>query len=452
MSSIQMEPLISSEVNDFLTTIHDDSLTPLNYEASPVHILFPNEVVSNLLLYKNIYKQHSLVPYIYYALKANRSIALLKKAHTQTDHVEISSPYELLQALRAGFSGPNILASGPLKSLRYLKACVEHNVMVAVDDSAELDDLMKLCKEARKLIKVLLRINYSGSKFGIPMDKVEEILAGKSRDGGRWVKIKGFAFHINNYSISDRQKMLATLINLVAFARDNRHHVCDTISIGGGFTINYVEKTTWENWQKNIQNSYVDTYNGKKFESIYPYYSPAAKEAFLDAILSFSPTYASSSTLAQLLKSNNIKLIIEPGRSLLDQAGITLFTVNGVKQAVSKYAMLIVEGNINSLSEQWFGSDFLIDPLLLARQNGRPKTTAGQYFIGGNMCLENDMLATRPIHFSQQPKRGDRIIYVNTAGYQMDSNESGFASFPPSEKLVASKANGAWRLVPDERV
>ena len=46
--------------------------------------------------------------------------------------------------------------------------------------------------------------------------------------------------------------------------------------------------------------------------------------------------------------------------------------------------------------------------------------------MAGNLCLEQDMITWRKLKFEKIPKNGDYLIYFNTAGYQMDSNESKF--------------------------
>ncbi len=446
-----MKPIIGADVRDFLNTIaRDDSILP-STNTLPSHILFPNKVAANLRRYAAIYRKHSLQPHIYYALKANKSLGLLKSARSQTEHAEISSAYELQRALAAGFTGPNLLASGPVKSEYYLRQCVEHGVVIAIDDPSELRLLADISRQVAKPVTVLLRVNHPGSRFGIPPRKIRTILTAKNSYDRQQITISGVSFHINNYSIADRQKLLAKLIELVGFARKHGHDSCDAISIGGGFTVNYVTNSTWQDWHKRWQEGQVETYNGRQFSSLYPYYSDTPKERFLDAILQGTSPGAAGSTLADVLRANNIRLIIEPGRSLLDQAGITVFTVNGLKKYVSDHPMIIVDGNINSMSEQWFGCDFLLDPLHLAQPATVAKQrTAGQYYIGGNLCLENDMLATRAIRLSRPPARGDRLVYVNTAGYQMDSNESEFACIPIPKKIVATKHTSTWRIISDE--
>lgn len=442
-----MNPIVSTDIAEFLAAVRDDPFV-LPVTDSPIHILFPDKVAANCLLFETVYRDHSLQPHIYYAFKANKSPALLRSAHRHTKHVEVSSRYELSQVLAVDFTGGDVLASGPLKSDSYLQLCVIHDVLISIDDLAELNALVAICGELGKTARVLLRINYPGSKFGIPLDGIRAILTSKSRYR-QCISLTGYSFHINNYSIEDRWKWLAAAIDLVELAKRNGHEQCTAISIGGGFTVNYVTTSAWQDWQKRCTSGEFATYNGKHLSSAYPYYSTHPKERFLDAVLKGSTV--AGNTLADVLRAKDIDLIIEPGRSLLDQAGITIFSVNGTKQHVSSCPLTIVEGNINSLSEPWFGSDFLTNPLLLARPSQHPKPTESSLcYIGGNLCLENDMLATRPVPFDSLPARGDRLAYVNTAGYQMDSNESDFAHLPIPKKFIATKHNNIWRLQLDE--
>ncbi len=60
--------------------------------------------------------------------------------------------------------------------------------------------------------------------------------------------------------------------------------------------------------------------------------------------------------------------------------------------------------------------------------------------VAGNTCLEMDMLSWRKITFQQKPKTGDLLIYINTTGYQMDTNESEFYAFLYLLKLLYVKS------------
>ncbi|WP_336215585.1 hypothetical protein [Nonomuraea sp. LPB2021202275-12-8] len=65
--------------------------------------------------------------------------------------------------------------------------------------------------------------------------------------------------------------------------------------------------------------------------------------------------------------------------------------------------------------------------------------------VGGASCLEPDMLTWRRIALPGRPGAGDLLVYPNTAGYQMDSNESRFHELPLPPKVVIT-VGGRWRL------
>jgi diaminopimelate decarboxylase len=120
--------------------------------------------------------------------------------------------------------------------------------------------------------------------------------------------------------------------------------------------------------------------------------------------------------------------------------------VQGVKDQ-DGYGIVTANGTSFSLSEQWFDSEYLPDPeLLSAARNvlSQPYRAC----VGGVSCLDSDMLTWRKVQFPHRPQPGDLLLYPNTAGYQMDSNESPFHALPLPPKLaVTFDADGPhWRV------
>ena len=170
----------------------------------------------------------------------------------------------------------------------------------------------------------------------------------------------------------------------------------------------------------------------------------------LAAILTAVPE-GESKPLAALLSEHGLQLMLEPGRALLDQAGFTLFAVQGVKDR-GDYGITTVNGTSFSLSEQWFASEFLPDPELVTAMRA-PHAPARERVpyrtcVGGASCLDSDMITWRKVAFAQRPEPGDLLLYPNTAGYQMDSNESPFHELPLPPKLVVTLdgSRPCWRV------
>ncbi|MEW2484666.1 hypothetical protein [Streptomyces sp. NPDC048411] len=166
----------------------------------------------------------------------------------------------------------------------------------------------------------------------------------------------------------------------------------------------------------------------------------------LAALLATRPENTDS-TLADLIRDAGLELLLEPGRALLDQAGATVFRIQGVKDR-DGYQLLTVDGTSLSLSEQWFNSEYLPDPQLIPQEQDAP-TGVFPASVGAATCLESDMLTWRKIPFAHPPRVGDLLLYPNTAGYQMDSNESPFHDLPLPPKVVIDhidRPRPRWRL------
>lgn len=73
--------------------------------------------------------------------------------------------------------------------------------------------------------------------------------------------------------------------------------------------------------------------------------------------------------------------------------------------------------------------------MLIQRDPSTQLNTSYVACVAGNSCLEVDLVSWRKLQFDRRPTIGDLLVYCNTAGYQMDSNESEFHQIPLPEKL-----------------
>jgi diaminopimelate decarboxylase len=419
--------------------------------GSPLHILFPEIMLENCKLFQSVLSKREIDGEIYFSCKANKSPSFLQIAVKAGIGIEISSIYELRSALANGTVGNNIIVSGPVKTRELLLLAALHDCILSVDSEEEID-LFKNGLDLRVIarpIRILVRINDvidKQSRFGVLRSNMETVYS--SIENESRIKLLGFSFHINNYSPFDRVRAIEVVVSEVRKARA-RGLDCNVIDIGGGFTINYLPKSVWESFQKLKRSEvYSDRfYNQKTPKDFYPYYSQHSKEKFLEEILSSKTSR--EITVAELLKKENLRLFLEPGRSLLDQCGITIMEVFGVREFPNDENIVLVDANINHLSEQWFNTDFLVDPILLTKASSQYKSFVAA--IGGNLCLEMDMLSWRKIHFAQKPMKGDLLVYPNTAGYQMDSNESMFHQIPLPKKVVALFTKLGLRYKTDDK-
>ena len=392
---------------------------------TPSNILFVAQFLSNIKSFKDIFKRHCMQENIFFSCKCNKSHALLKYASSNNCGIEVSSNYELKDALK---HTKKIIASGPAKDDKYLANAIENNVIISVDDIEELKEICKFNRKSRVLLRISNLLK-KVSRFGINISQIDECLDLISNSK---IELEGFSFHINNYSLDDRVEAIYEVINIINMKKLKVNY----IDIGGGIPTNYCSKEDFYNFlEKNNEEMY---FNNHFIDDYYPYYSELADDNALNYII--SKTH-------DVLKNNNIELIIEPGRSLLKNVGISIYEVKYLKKLSNGEQIIVTNGNINCLSEQWFSSDYLIEPKL--KINGQRKKKVIYASVAGNLCLEQDMITWRKIKFDYIPQKGDWLIYFNTAGYQMDSNESEFHKIPLVKKLIVEKTENGYSIKED---
>lgn len=451
---LELPPIIHPRVSEYIDHEREELFELIDAFGSVLHIVFPEIVGENIERYRKVFSETSTDGKIFYAMKANKSEAILETAANADIGVDASSLYELRQALSHGIKGHNIGVSGPMKDPRLLLLAIRHDSVISVDS---MDDLRHAMQISRMLVtdqkvKIMIRLNdvsAKNSRFGIPrsdLPNVYELL----RTEGAKIELHGFTFHLDGYSPEERVRAIEIIIPEIQRARA-LGFPCNIVDIGGGFTVSYIDQSTWEKFQCEYEGDTSKTafFNRKRFPNFYPYHSEHPNGDFLRRILE-SEISETRRSIAEVLKNKSIELWIEPGRSLLDQAGITLMRVKGVKQTANGENIIEVEANINHLSEQWFNTEFLPDPILIQKE----RDDREDYFnasVGGNTCMEMDMVTWRKIGFKHIPRAGDILVYVNTAGYQMDTNESGFHLLPIPEKIAVYQSRGQWRWKRDSQ-
>lgn len=444
---LELFPIIHPSVTQFIQEGNPKILELIGALGSSLHIVFPEIAGANLTRFQETLRESNVEGSIFYAAKANKSEAVLEAIAKVGGGADVSSVYELRQALSHGIRGENITMSGPTKDIRFLLLGIQQGSTIAIDSMDDLKNIIGILNSLgdKQKAKITVRLNDVGekkSRFGIPksdLPVVYELLQANSEK----IEFSGFAFHLDSYSIEERSKAILSVIKEIERARSIGFN-CNTVDIGGGFTISYVDKDSWEQFQqanKGEEGSKL-FFHGKQFEHFYPYYNENPGPDFLKKVLAYEQD-GTRKSIAEILKESNIHLFVEPGRSILDQAGITLMRVKGIKQTASGDHVILVEANINHLSEQWFGTEFLPSPILIQAERDNTSEPI-EASVAGNTCMEMDMITWRKIGFSHTPKSGDVLVYVNTAGYQMDSNETDFHNIPIPQKVAAYKKGSKW--------
>ncbi|MEV0711003.1 MULTISPECIES: Y4yA family PLP-dependent enzyme [Nocardia] len=408
--------------------------------GGPFHVLHPDQFTVNLAGFVDAMVTAGVDGKVYFGKKANKAACWPRACAGANAGVDVASAPELVHALANGVRGEDLVVTGPAKTDDLLWLAARHRGLIAVDALDELDRLVAIA-DAADPVRILLRVlpaSNPHSRFGF--DDAELALAlDRCVEHRARITMEGFSFHLTGYAVAPRAWQASDVIDRCLAARA-RGLAATSVSIGGGFAVDYVGETAWQEFLRDYRDDWFHT--GKKFSGFYPYHADPAGGEMLSAILA-SSVASQHADLAAKFAQTETRLLIEPGRAMLDGCGFTVFPVLGYKQR-EEYGFITASGLSLSLSEQWFASEYLPDPFLWPQRGTGVPTNA---CVGGSSCLESDMLSWRKIRFDRVPRRGDLLIYPNTAGYQMDSNESEFHQLELPPKIVVTTASDriGWR-------
>lgn len=413
--------------------------------GGPFHVMCPDHFTHNLQSFIGAMAAAGVDGKIYFGKKANKARCWPQACAHADSGVDVASAPELVDALANGIRGGDLVVTGPAKSTELLWLAARHNALIAIDSLDELERLIALPRaggRVRILLRVLPPANPT-SRFGLTDEELRRALH-RCVELRERIDMDGFSFHLTGYDVSPRAWQAGDLVDRCVQARQ-MGLAATSICIGGGFAVNYVTADDWGSFLANYDDSWFHT--RKTFRGFYPYHQDPAGAAMLSAILS-SPVAPGPGDIAAKLTETRTRLLLEPGRALLDGCGFTVFPVLGYK-ARPDYGFITVNGLSLSLSEQWFDSEFLPDPALWPPLAASDPVSPVRACVGGSSCLETDMLTWRLVALPREPRHGDLLIYPNTAGYQMDSNESEFHQLPVPKKVAVSIDDGdiRWYLL-----
>jgi diaminopimelate decarboxylase len=335
---------------------------------------------------------------ICYSVKANSNLALLNLLARLGSGFDIVSGGELARVLAAGGSAAKTVFSGVGKSEAEMHAALEAGVLCFnVESEGELDRLAAVANSVRKVAPVSLRVNpdvdpkthpyiatgLRESKFGIPYDEALPLYRKAAKLAG--LRVVGIDVHIGS-QIVDVEPFVAALgkmLELVDALGATGVHL-DHVDLGGGLGIRYRDEAP-----------------------------PAARDYLGE--------------LFRRLGSRKLRILFEPGRSLVGNIGILLTRVEYLKHGAAKN-FVVTDAAMNDLLRPAL-YDAWHDVLPVARR-GDP---ARRYDVVGPVCESADFLARGRL-LALAP--GDLLAVMSAGAYGMTMS-SNYNSRPrPAEVMV----------------
>jgi diaminopimelate decarboxylase len=343
---------------------------------------------------------------VVYGTKAFANVALLRLLAEEDLGADVSTLGELEVALRAGIHGGRIVFHGNNKADEELQAAAAAGAVVVLD---ALDEVGRAAAEGVR--EVLVRLTpgieaqthesiqtaHSGSKFGLaPDDALAAVRA--ALDAG--LDVAGLHIHIGS-QLARVEESLAAVDRLVALAercRDELGWSPRVVDLGGGAGIRYSREEV----------------------------VPDAREFARAVVDRFRAGWAEPA-----------RLILEPGRSLVGRAGLTLYGIGVVKRTAGVAYVAVDGGMSDNPRPQLYAARY---EALLANRATEP--ASGAFRIAGKHCESGDVLIDRVE--LPEPRRGDLLAVPATGAYtlSMASNYNGVPR--PAAVLVA---DGRARLI-----
>ena len=452
LSPTSLRPVLDQAISDIVYCSPGLLLDLVVRYGSPLHIVWPHSLVQNVEALRTVLRTHDLRFEIFYGAKVNKSQALVRAAVMSGVGVDVSSVYELRDALRAGADPSKLCATGPAKTGTFHAELIANGSLISIDsveEFSELEECIRQSAPARR-VRVLLRYRPAlsqASRFGMGPEDILLCLQRLTQLTTQFA-FEGFHFHVGGYAHETRAQALRELTPFVDTARGLGLEP-GIIDIGGGLPIRYVDGDAYEAFLCEQGSSHYR--NARVPESFYPYGGRLDACEWLNQLLE-SPCREGLS-IARYLKAMDLALAIEPGRSLANQAAISVFRITRVKPLAKGHHVIFVEGSSFSACETWFASEFLVDPILVpAVAAGETPGKPFRAYIAGHSCLDDDVITNRLIGFTRIPKAGDLLVYANTGGYQMDLLENEFHRHPmPRRIAVSCNAAGGIDVSPDDQ-
>ncbi|MGW1376028.1 Y4yA family PLP-dependent enzyme [Streptomyces sp. NPDC002446] len=453
--------------------------------GSPLNIVLPERIAENVERFRAVHRRHSLAGQVFFAHKANRSRALVRRLTATDAGIDVASLGELQHALGAGFTPQRIVATGP-KDPQFLWLAALSGVTVSIDGEGELADLAALLRDRRLApVRILLRLSgfeagASGvrvrsrpSRFGTSVTSLDALLDAVERHRDT-VEPVGVAYHLDTTSLDEKAIALEGALHAMDALR-RRGFQPRALDVGGGFGVNYLaDGAAWDRYTTALTQAVLGnrpplTWGGHGYGlraeggkvrgalSLYPAHRPVAGAAYLDALLSRPAPALGGRPLGTLLLENLYDLYSEPGRALVDQCGLSLARVLEVRHTERGDRLVRLAMTAGDVGLEEHG--VLMDPVLVPREDtpGPPsdgrEESAGGYgvHLTGSLCLESDLITRRTVFLRRPPRPGDLLAFANTAGYCMDFSATSAQQQPLARRAAVWENDGSWSWCLDEQ-
>ncbi len=393
---------VSARVNDqgHLVVGGCDSVWLAEKFGTPLFVFDDATLRHNIQWYKRAFQAESISFEIIYAGKAFMSVGMCEILKEEGLSLDVSSGGEIYTAMKANFPPEKAYFHGNNKTQEELELALDWDIgRIIIDGFEEIEVLNKLAKQKNLTLKVMLRVTPGilpsthtfvqtgqvDSKFGFGLASGQAEEAVKKVLEQPQLELTGFHIHIGSqiFALGSFAKAIEVIMEFVDSVKQKFGFEARELDVGGGLGIPY---------QVSDQPSAIDEF----------------VEVVSSGVLKHS----------QRLNLALPKVMVEPGRSIVGQACVTLYRVGAIKEIPGVRTYVSVDGGMSdNLRPMLYGATY---EAFLANRLDEPASV--EVTIAGKHCESGDILvkgAKLP-----QPKRGDLLCTPATGayGYAMANN------------------------------
>ncbi len=379
-----------------------DTIELANKYGTPLYVLDETYVRKVCKSFLNTLEKNYGYGTIAYASKALSCKAIYKIMDTENMSIDVVSKGEMATALSVGFPAFKMYFHGNNKLISELEYAIENGVgTIVVDNLEELEIIDDIARKNIVVQNVLLRINpgveahthnfvqtaKKDSKFGFYIENGDSDVAVESALSFSNISLKGIHSHIGSQIFEKDAFSLAVdkMTDYIRHVKDKYNFVFEVLNLGGGFGVWYTDddpKFTIDEYALYVKNI-TDALN-----------SAVSKKSIQKPFL-----------------------VLEPGRSIVAEAGITLYSVGMIKEIKDVKKYVCIDGGMGD-NPRFALYQAKYSAVLANKANDKP---VEEVTLAGKCCESGDMIAVVDLPVA---KRGDIVAVFSTGAYNysMSSN------------------------------
>ncbi len=360
---------------------------------------------------------------VLFASKAFSAVAIYKLITKLGLGADVVSMGELYTALKSGISAQNLVMHGNNKTDEELEFAIKNNIgVIVVDSLTELNDIDSQCNKFGVKQDIMLRVNPGveahthefiqtaniDSKFGFSISNGDAFSAVEYAIKAKNCNLIGLHCHIGS-QIFEKEAFCLAVNKMTDFYKEIKERLSyefDAINMGGGYGIYYTEEDV-----KLTPNDYAE-YVQKLIE-----------------------------TLNNDVEIKGLKkpyLYIEPGRSIVGEAGITLYTVGRTKEIKGIKNYLAIDGGMSD-NPRFALYDAKYETILA---NKGLIASTKTYTIAGKCCESGDIIAEN--QFLPEAEKGDILAVFSTGAYNYSMSSNYNKNLTPAVVAVKDGQDEVW--------